>query len=184
VALPPQAGPDSGTLAPAKVDLSVPQTLILVDRRVFGAIGCQTAAIMMVRLSLVLSTASFRRLAAAAFAVALVAGAGTIAHADPARKAADFTVRVDQASSPAGGTSLTWDARKGRWGMTVNVESPRTREPDWTDVKAGAYYRVSPSLQIGGAVSMGDAATQPEAFRKVAPQQPAPRVRLETAFKF
>lgn len=138
----------------------------------------------MVRLSLVLSAAPFRRLVAAVFAGALAAGAGTVAHADPARKAADFTVRVDQAPSPAGGTSLTWDARKGRWGMTVNVESPRTREPDWTDVKAGAYYRVSPSLQIGGAVSMGDAATQPEAFRKVAPQQPAPRVRLETAFKF
>ena len=138
----------------------------------------------MVRLSLVLTTALCRRLAAADLAGALVAGAGAAAHADPARKAADFTVRVDQAPSPAGGTSLTWDARKGRWGMTVNVESPRTREPEWTDVKAGAYYRVSPSLQIGGAVSMGDAATQPEAFRKVVPQQPAPRVRLETAFKF
>jgi hypothetical protein len=115
---------------------------------------------------------------------ALLAGAGATAHADPARKPADFSVRVDQAANPAGGTSLTWDARKGRWGMTFNVEAPKTREPDWTDVQAGAYYRVSPSLKIGGAVSMGDQAGQPEAWRKIAPQQPAPRVRLETAFKF
>lgn len=115
---------------------------------------------------------------------ALLVGAGPAAHAEPSRKPADFTVRVDQAANPAGGTSLTWDARKGRWGMTFNVEAPQTREPDWTDVKAGAYYRVSPSLRIGGAVSMGDQGGQPEAWRKIAPQQPAPRVRLETAFKF
>lgn len=120
----------------------------------------------------------------ALLAGALLVGAGTAAHADPARKPADFTVRVDQTTNPAGGTSLTWDARKGRWGMTLNVEAPQTREPDWTDVKAGAYYRVSPRLSIGGAVSMGDQVGQPEAWRKVAPQQPAPRVRLETAFKF
>lgn len=115
---------------------------------------------------------------------AAVAGAGSLAQAEPARKTADFTVRVDQAASSTGGTSLTWDARKGRWGMTFNVEAPKTREPDWTDVEAGAYYRVSPSLRIGGAVSLGDQAGQPEAWRKIAPQQPAPRVRLETAFKF
>jgi len=138
----------------------------------------------MVSVSLFLSGSAFRRLSAAVLAGAVLAGAGSAAHADPARKAADFTVRVDQAQSPAGGTSLTWDARKGRWGMTFNVESPQTRETEWTDVKAGAYYRVSPSLRIGGAVSMGDPAAQPEAWRKAAPQQPAPRVRLETAFKF
>ena len=138
----------------------------------------------MVRVVLVPSGSVFRRFSAAVVAGALLAGAASAAHADPARKAADFTVRVDQAQSPAGGTALTWDARKGRWGMTFNVESPQTRETEWTDVKAGAYYRVSPSLRIGGAVSMGDQAAQPEAFRKVAPQQPAPRVRLETAFKF
>ncbi len=133
---------------------------------------------------MVRSTRFHRRLFAAALAGAVLAGAGTAAHADPARKAADFTVRVDQAASAAGGTSLTWDARKGRWGMTFNVETPQTRETDWTDVKAGAYYRVSPSLRIGGAVSMGDQVGQPEALRKIVPQQPAPRVRLETAFKF
>lgn len=138
----------------------------------------------MVRVSLVRSAAHIRRLASALVAGAVLAGAGSVAHADPARKASDFTLRVDQAPGPAGGTSLTWDARKGRWGMTVNLESPQTRDAEWTDVKAGAYYRVSPSLRIGGAVSMGDQAAQPDALRKVAPQQPAPRVRLETAFRF
>lgn len=114
----------------------------------------------------------------------LALGAGSVALADPSSARSDFTVRVDQAATPAGGTSLSWDARKGRWGMTLNVESPQTREADWSDVKAGAYFRVSPSLSIGGAVSMGDQAGQPEAWRKIAPKQQAPRVRLETAFKF
>lgn len=124
------------------------------------------------------------RASAAIAAGFVLAGASMAVAAEPARKADDFTVRVDQAASPVGGTSLTWDARKGRWGMTFNVETPQTREADWADVKAGAYYRLSPSLRIGGAVSMGDQAGQPEAIRKMAPQQPAPRVRLETAFKF
>lgn len=138
----------------------------------------------MVRTSLVSSDYASRRWVAAAVAAAFMAAAGASAHADPARKSEDFTVRVDQTPGPAGGTSLTWDARKGRWGMTVNVESPQTREPDWTDVKAGAYYRISPSLRIGGGVSLSDQAAQPDALRRIAPQQPAPRVRLETAFKF
>ena len=126
----------------------------------------------------------FKGSALAVAGALLVLGAGSVALADPSSARSDFTVRVDQAATPAGGTSLSWDARKGRWGMTLNVESPQTREADWTDVKAGAYFRVSPSLSIGGAVSMGDQAGQPEAWRKIAPKQQAPRVRLETAFKF
>lgn len=126
----------------------------------------------------------FKGSALAVAGALLVLGAGSVALADPSGARTDFTVRVDQAATPAGGTSLSWDARKGRWGMTLNVESPQTREADWSDVKAGAYFRVSPSLSIGGAVSMGDQAGQPEAWRKIAPKQQAPRVRLETAFKF
>ncbi|MFM8939814.1 MAG: hypothetical protein ACKOEY_07390, partial [Phenylobacterium sp.] len=45
----------------------------------------------------------------------LVLGAGSVALADPSSARSDFTVRVDQAATPAGGTSLSWDARKGRW---------------------------------------------------------------------
>ena len=126
----------------------------------------------------------FKGSALAVAGALFVLGAGSVALADPSGARSDFTVRVDQAATPAGGTSLSWDARKGRWGMTLNVESPQTREADWSDVKAGAYFRVSPSLSIGGAVSMGDQAGQPEAWRKIAPKQQAPRVRLETAFKF
>lgn len=131
------------------------------------------------------SCVTLLRTCASLTAGVLLAGAASIAHAEPARKADDFTVRMDQSASPVGGTSLTWDARKGRWGMTFNVQTAPTRDADWADVKAGAYYRVSPTLRIGGAVSMGDEAGRPEAMRKMAPQQqPAPRVRLESAFKF
>jgi hypothetical protein len=50
------------------------------------------------------------------------------------------------------------------------------------DVQAGAFYRLTPSLRIGGAVSLGDAPAIPD--RSNLPQTQAPRVRFETNFKF
>jgi hypothetical protein len=66
------------------------------------------------------SRATLLRTCASLAAGAFLAGAASIAHAEPARKADDFTVRMDQSASSVGGNSLTWDARKGRWGMTFN----------------------------------------------------------------
>ncbi len=106
-----------------------------------------------------------------------------MAHAETARKTTDFTVRVEQTQTPQGATSLRWDTRKGRWGVTLNLEQSPDPDTRWKDVQAGAYYRITPSLQIGGAVSMGDQANLP-AYRRIAPADTAPRVRLETAFKF
>jgi hypothetical protein len=51
------------------------------------------------------------------------------------------------------------------------------------DVQAGAYFKLTPSIRVGGAVALGE--TDPAlAARKNQAQEPAPRVRLETAFKF
>ena len=57
-----------------------------------------------------------------------------------------------------------------------------SRDQQWRDVEAGAYYRLSPSLRVGGSVGLsGDAA----AARRVPDgEKPAPRVRLETTFRF
>ncbi len=52
----------------------------------------------------------------------------------------------------------------------------------WTDVQAGAYFRVTPSLRVGGAVALGE--QEAPAYKKSQPVETAPRVRLETAFKF
>jgi hypothetical protein len=50
------------------------------------------------------------------------------------------------------------------------------------DVSPGVYYRVTRRLHIGGAVNL--APDQTESLRLGQPQLPAPRVRLETVFKF
>ena len=77
--------------------------------------------------------------------------------------------------------SLQWDD-KGRWGLKLDLSEPVGRDVQLRDVQAGAYYRVTPSLRVGGAVALGDA--QPGSDRAALPQSQAPRVRLETTFKF
>lgn len=76
--------------------------------------------------------------------------------------------------------SLQWDD-KARWGVKLDMNQPVGRDMQLKDIQAGAYYRLSPSLRVGGAVSLGDSA---RLNRDTAPQDQAPRVRLETAFKF
>ncbi len=41
---------------------------------------------------------------------------------------------------------------------------------------------MTPSLRVGGAVALGEKETP--MYKKTEPQEGAPRVRLETAFKF
>jgi hypothetical protein len=74
--------------------------------------------------------------------------------------------------------SLRVDGR--RWGVKLNMDQPRDRNVKSNDVEAGAYYRISPSLRVGGAVRLDDKA---EAAR-LSPREQQPRVRLETAFQF
>ncbi len=71
---------------------------------------------------------------------------------------------------------------EGRWGLKLDYDENTTRDQQWRDVEAGAYYRLSPSLRVGGSVGLsGDAA----ATRRVPDgEKPAPRVRLETTFRF
>lgn len=115
----------------------------------------------------------------------LGAAAGVAQAADVKAKPLDFTVRAEPiaAAAPGGPKALKWDARKGRWGLTLNLEQPDARASTWNDVQAGAYYRITPSLRVGGAVALGDQQVDPVP-RKLTPDEGQPRVRLETAFKF
>lgn len=104
----------------------------------------------------------------------------------------DFTVKNDF-SNPAPITpfnpqqgpkkSLKWDDKKGKWGLKLDLDQPAGREMEMKDVQAGAYYSVTPSIRVGGAVALGDQ-NPAVAARKNEIQEPAPRVKLETAFKF
>lgn len=127
----------------------------------------------------------FRPIGLAAFALVL-AGTASIAHADEA-KAGKVTVTSRETADRnqwglnAGRKSMQWDASKGRWGVQLDMDQTSRRGVPWQDVQAGAYFKVTPSLRVGGGVALGEAANgNPKALV----QEPAPRVRLETAFKF
>ncbi len=78
------------------------------------------------------------------------------------------------------GHDLAWSA--SRFGLTVDLGAPSTRAEDATDISAGAYYRITPSLRLGGQLKLGTTGTS--ASRAVQPDEREPRVRLETAFQF
>ena len=116
-------------------------------------------------------------------AAALAAAGSAHAQAKP-KPVTDFSVRAETASqlNLNAGKTVKWDARRGRFGVTLDLEQPATRDAKLNDVQAGAYFRLTPSLRVGGAVALGD---EEEALtNRTTPQKTTPRVRLETAFKF
>lgn len=93
-----------------------------------------------------------------------------------------FAMPSDTGSITVPQRTLEWDARKGRWGLKLGVEQHTDRDVELKDVQPGVYYRLTPRLHIGGAVSL--APDQVESQRLTDPQMSAPRVRLESTFKF
>lgn len=92
----------------------------------------------------------------------------------------DFNLRDAQFAPQSGRRTLVWDAKKGRWGLMLDI-TPRGADAQARDVEAGAFFRVTPQLRVGGAVGVG---SQVAPVRKAGDSEEAPRVRLETAFKF
>jgi hypothetical protein len=127
----------------------------------------------------------------AVVAAAILAVAAGSARADPAKAGAgadsyaagsDFGFQ----SSPSGPASrlrtLEWDAKKGRWGLKLDVEQHLEGDAHWNDVQPGVFFKLTPRLHIGGGLSLTPAQSgQPNPG---APPEEAPRVRLETTFKF
>jgi hypothetical protein len=124
------------------------------------------------------------KLMAAVCALTLSGVLASVAHADPLALDPNKPLAADrnQWAPLTSHKSFEWDSSKSRWGLKLDLDQPGYREMDLNNVQAGAYYKLTPSLRVGGAVSLGDpAASVP---RDVAPQPPAPRVRLTTEFKF
>ena len=121
--------------------------------------------------------------------LAILGGLAVAASALPGH-AADVPPRLNlvgndltgQNSPPMPRKTLEWDSRKGRWGLRLGVEQRLDRPMDWKDLQPGLFYKVTPRLHIGGAVSL--APEQNDQPRLLEPRPPAPRVRLETTFKF
>jgi hypothetical protein len=119
-------------------------------------------------------------------ALAVMAGAGAAcAQAAPPTlilAANDFSAPNYGAAAMTTGRTLEWDSRKGKWGLRLGVEQHQDALGEWRDVQPGLYYKLTPRLHIGGAVSL---APTPQPNPRLAEPTPnAPRVRLETTFKF
>lgn len=124
-----------------------------------------------------------RRILATTALTALLSAAGAAHAADKSPRPMDFTVRAEPAAAaPNSGQVLKWDARKGRFGFTLDMQQPATREQTPNDVKAGAYYRITPSLRVGGSVAFGEQELAPRPNSARPADQP--KVRLESSFKF
>lgn len=124
-----------------------------------------------------------KRVHLAATAAALLMGAAaTGAHAaDLTRPRTDFAGDGGAPLiAPAPHKSVQWD-NKGRWGLRLDMNQPANRDPNWQDVQAGAFFRITPSMQVGGTVSVGNRFAQQQ---QLTPQDASPKVHLETAFRF
>ena len=76
--------------------------------------------------------------------------------------------------------TLEWD--DGNWGVRLDLDQPANRSMGPGDVQAGAYYRVTPAIRVGGAVSLGEKAP---VDRKATPaEKVAPRATAGIALKF
>jgi hypothetical protein len=127
---------------------------------------------------------STRRLSCALAAAALMSAvAGSAWAADKPSKPMDFTVRSEPAAAaPNTGQALRYDASKGRFGFTLGLQQPAQREATPNDVTAGAFFRITPSVRVGGSVALGEQDLTPR--RNQARPADQPKVRLETLFKF
>jgi hypothetical protein len=79
--------------------------------------------------------------------------------------------------------SLFWD-QKGHWGLKLDLSQPVGRDMQLRDVQAGAYFHITPSIRVGGAVALGDNTLFDRTTPLPQQQNQAPRVKLETNFKF
>jgi hypothetical protein len=117
--------------------------------------------------------------AAAALMSAVAGGASAADKGKPV----DFTVRSEPTTvAPNGGRSYTYDASKGRFGFTLRMQQPDDRAATPNDVQAGAYFRITPSVRVGGSVALGEQELAPRANQ--ARPADAPKVRLESSLKF
>ena len=78
--------------------------------------------------------------------------------------------------------SLQLDA-SGSWTLRLDMDPPVGEQTGGLrDMQAGAFFHITPSVRIGGSVGLGDRQAETQ---KILPQDlNAPRVHLETKFKF
>ena len=130
------------------------------------------------------------KLSTAIIAALVLTGTGVAAYAQaPVKKPSGSTTFTSQPTMAAqdplapGGVrkTLQWDDKTGRWGLRLDVDQPASRDAKLKEAEVGAFYRVTPSLRVGGAVGM---TATPSPQKPVETDPNTPRVRVETALKF
>ena len=117
--------------------------------------------------------------------LAVLLSAGGTAHAQSTSRAQTLTLSEAanaQRAAPSQRRGLRLNDR-GRWGLDFNLNQPVGREQDWSDVEAGAYYRLNDRLRVGAAAGLAAPETDPARAPETA-NRTQPRVRLESIFKF
>jgi hypothetical protein len=118
----------------------------------------------------------------AGLAAVLLGGIASVAHAETGSARTPNTLAAGEPSPwtlAAPRKSLQWDS-KGRWGLRLDMDKPSNREMNWSDVGAGAFFKITPSLRVGGTVGVAP----PPTSQKMMPQDPGARVHVETKFQF
>lgn len=74
---------------------------------------------------------------------------------------------------------------KGKWGIKFDVNQPETSPSGLNDIDAGAFYKLTPSLRVGGTLGFGEKTDplKPEPSQ-LQGNKKQPRLRLETTFNF
>jgi hypothetical protein len=129
---------------------------------------------------LILATVAMATLTATAFDASAQSSVRDTARATTQSAPTVRNEMVSRDEAPRRG--LQWN-EDGRWGLNLNLSQPVGREADWSDVQAGAYYRLNPRLRVGAAASLSEPQTDP-ARPVESDRRSQPRVRLETIFRF
>jgi hypothetical protein len=118
--------------------------------------------------------------------VASLAFAGVAAEASAQTRAPQVSVAEAAAARAAAQQTQRRGLRlndSGRWGIDFSLSQPQGRDAQWGDVAAGAYYRVSPRLQVGASAGLSEPPVDPARPAQDSSRS-QPRVRLESIFRF
>jgi hypothetical protein len=120
-------------------------------------------------------------MAASALALGLtVAGAASAQGTRPRAEAPKANLNDAIRSGGPASTADIEVAKRGRFGLNLKVDEPLERERRLRDVEAGAAFRITPSVRVGGSVRLDDKSKS----ERLVPSERGARVRLETKFQF
>lgn len=118
-----------------------------------------------------------------------LAGVANLAHAESAAKQAGSPAVAPEINSRdafqlnqrQSSKALELDG-KSHWGLKLDLQQPVTREMQLKDIEAGAFYKVTPSIRVGGAVGLVD--TKPASPEADTTGAVTPRMKVGASLKF